>query len=83
MIVHDVTVHPERDRLPCEEQLAWKIAAVATDPVPVEPAESRRFLELVQRLPELRAGELTGLNVAMPAGRLDSARLNGIFGHEA
>ncbi|WP_159350622.1 MmgE/PrpD family protein [Roseomonas harenae] len=49
----------------------------------LDPAESRRFLELVQRLPELRAGELTGLNVAMPAGRLDSARLTGIFGHKA
>ena len=36
MIVHDVRVHPERDRLQREDQLAWKIAAVATDPVAVE-----------------------------------------------
>ena len=38
MIQHDVTVHPETDRLGRDDQLAWKIAAVATDPVPVEPA---------------------------------------------
>jgi len=36
MIIHDVTVHPEADRLPREGQLAWKIAAVAADPVAVE-----------------------------------------------
>ena len=36
MIIHDVRVHPESDRLPREEQLAWKIAEVAVDPVAVE-----------------------------------------------
>ncbi len=36
MQIHDVTVHPEADRLPREGQLAWKIAAVAADPVAVE-----------------------------------------------
>ncbi|MGI4744761.1 MAG: MmgE/PrpD family protein [Janthinobacterium lividum] len=36
MIVHDVRVHPESDRLQREDQLAWKIAAVASDPVAVE-----------------------------------------------
>jgi 2-methylcitrate dehydratase len=38
MITHSVRVHPEADRLPKTEQLAWKIAAVAADPVAVEPA---------------------------------------------
>ena len=38
MITHEVRVHPERDRLPRERQLAWKIAEVAADPVAVEPA---------------------------------------------
>jgi 2-methylcitrate dehydratase len=38
MLLHDVKVHPESDRLKREDQLAWKIAAVASDPVPVEPA---------------------------------------------
>jgi 2-methylcitrate dehydratase len=36
MIVHDVRVHPEKDRLGREDQLAWKIAAVATDAVEVD-----------------------------------------------
>ena len=35
MILHDVTVHPESDRLAREDQLAWKIAAVASDAVAV------------------------------------------------
>ncbi len=37
MITHDVRVHPEKDRLPRGQQLAWKIAEVAADPVPVAP----------------------------------------------
>jgi 2-methylcitrate dehydratase len=36
MIQQTVTVHPEADRLPREMQLAWKIAEVAADPVPVD-----------------------------------------------
>ena len=35
MIIHDVRVHPESDRLARGDQLAWKIAAVAVDPVEV------------------------------------------------
>ena len=37
MQIHDVRVRPEADRLPREDQLAWKIAAVAADPVAVDP----------------------------------------------
>lgn len=36
MQYHDVCVHPETARLPRSEQLAWKIAQVAADPVPVD-----------------------------------------------
>ena len=36
MILHDVRVHPSKDNLKREDQLAWKIAAVAADKVPVE-----------------------------------------------
>jgi 2-methylcitrate dehydratase len=36
MILHDVTVHPSRSNLQREDQLAWKIAGVAADRVPVE-----------------------------------------------
>ncbi len=36
MLLHDVRVHPSKDILKREDQLAWKIAAVAADPVAVE-----------------------------------------------
>jgi 2-methylcitrate dehydratase len=36
MKLHEVRVHPEADRLKREDQLAWKIAAVATDKVAVQ-----------------------------------------------
>jgi 2-methylcitrate dehydratase len=36
VITHRVTVHPSGDRLPRTDQLAWKIAEVAADPVPVD-----------------------------------------------
>jgi 2-methylcitrate dehydratase len=37
MIDHEVRTHPSAARQPREEQLAWKLAAVATDPVEVMP----------------------------------------------
>src|ERR1700728_188267 len=36
MITHDVRVHPSRDNLQREDQLAWKIAGVAADKVAVD-----------------------------------------------
>ena len=36
MISHDVRVHPSKDVLKREDQLAWKIAAVAADKVKVQ-----------------------------------------------
>jgi 2-methylcitrate dehydratase len=36
MVVHEVRAHREKERLPREQQLAWKIAEVAADPVGVE-----------------------------------------------
>src|ERR1700728_36627 len=36
MRLHDVRVHSSKDNLPREDQLAWKIAAVAADKVAVE-----------------------------------------------
>ena len=35
---HEVRVHPSKESLPREAQLAWKMAEVAADPVPIEPA---------------------------------------------
>ena len=36
MQLHEVRVHPSRDELPRQDQLAWKIAAVAADKVAVQ-----------------------------------------------
>jgi 2-methylcitrate dehydratase len=47
MILHDVTVHPEADRLKREDQLAWKIAAVAADPVDVPPEVTEMIINRV------------------------------------
>ncbi len=44
----------------------------------LDTAEAERFLGLVQRLPALSADELLGLNVAVPAGRLETGA-RGIF----
>ncbi|MBI0435254.1 MmgE/PrpD family protein [Roseomonas sp. KE0001] len=49
----------------------------------IEPSESRRFLDLVQRLPELKAADLLGLTVALPQGRLTRNDRAGIFNHTA
>lgn len=37
MIEHHVRTHASREQLPRDQELAWKIAQVAVDPVPVEP----------------------------------------------
>ena len=37
MIEHEVRAHPSSARLTREDQLAWKLATVAADPVPVPP----------------------------------------------
>jgi 2-methylcitrate dehydratase len=47
MEFHDIRVHPEKDRLPRDAQLAWKIAAVASDPVEVEPAVAEMIVNRV------------------------------------
>ena len=44
----------------------------------IMPKESARFLDAVQDLPRLAAGELANLNVAIPASRLQSGK-PGIF----
>ncbi len=47
MIEHQVRAHPSSARLPREEQLAWKLAAVATDPVPVLPEVAEMVINRV------------------------------------
>ncbi|MGI4746876.1 MAG: MmgE/PrpD family protein [Janthinobacterium lividum] len=47
MILHDVRFHPESDRLPRHDQLAWKIAEVAADPVAVEAEVSEMIINRI------------------------------------
>ena len=48
MQTHDVRVHPSKSKLAREDQLAWKIAATAADPVAV-PGETAEMI--VNRIP--------------------------------
>ncbi|WP_030107184.1 MmgE/PrpD family protein [Actinoalloteichus caeruleus] len=47
MIDHVVRTYPSAEPLPREEQLAWKLAAVATDPVAVEPEVTEMVINRV------------------------------------
>ena len=47
MLLHDVQVHPEKDRLPKQDQLAWKLAAVASDEVAVAPEVAEMVINRV------------------------------------
>ena len=47
MQIHQVKVHPSSDQLPREEQLAWKIAEVAADAVPVQPDVAEAIIDRV------------------------------------
>jgi 2-methylcitrate dehydratase len=45
MQIHHVKVHPSKAQLPREEQLAWKMASVAADPVPVQPEVAGQIID--------------------------------------
>ncbi|PKW16730.1 MmgE/PrpD family protein [Saccharopolyspora spinosa] len=47
MIDHTVRTYRSADSLPREEQLAWKLASVATDPVPVAPEVTEMVINRV------------------------------------
>jgi 2-methylcitrate dehydratase len=47
MQIHQVKVHPSSAQLPREEQLAWKIAGVAADVVPVQPDVTEAIIDRV------------------------------------
>ena len=47
MQIHRVRVHPSSAQLPREEQLAWKIAEVAADAVPVQPEVAEVIIDRV------------------------------------
>ncbi|MEL6212296.1 MAG: MmgE/PrpD family protein, partial [Pseudomonadota bacterium] len=47
MITHDVRAHRSKDELKREDQLAWKIAAVAADPVPVDDEATEMIINRI------------------------------------
>jgi 2-methylcitrate dehydratase len=68
--------HPRGARPFGREQYIGKFLAL-TDGI-LQPKEANRFLEVVQELPKLGAGELGLLNVALPKGALSESK-PGIF----
>lgn len=64
MIQHNVRVYPSKEPLPREGQLAWKIAAVAADPVPV-PAEVTEMI--INRVIDNAAVAVASINRSAPA----------------
>ena len=59
MQTHTLKVYPSKLHLPREEQLAWKIAALAADRVPVEPAVKEM---IVNRMIDNAAVALAAIN---------------------
>ncbi len=47
MKIHEVKVHPSCEALKREDQLAWKIAQVAADPAPLDPAAVETAIDRV------------------------------------
>ena len=64
MKLHSVRVHPERDKLPKEQQLAWKIAAVASDLVDVQEDVADM---IVNRIIDNAAGAIAAINRSLPS----------------
>jgi 2-methylcitrate dehydratase len=83
MRLHDVEVHASKGLLAREQQLAWKIAAVASDPVPVDQEVAEM---VVNRIIDNAAVAIAAINrrpvVAARAMALDHPRENGacVFG---
>ena len=63
MISHDVRVHPSKDVLKREDQLAWKIAAVAADKVRVQPDVAEM---IINRIIDNAAVAIASVNRSAP-----------------
>lgn len=70
MRIHTVKVYLSKARLPKTDQLAWKIAEVASDPVPVESAVSEM---IVNRVIDNAAVATSALNRHPPASARSQA----------
>ena len=63
MLSHDVRVHPSKDVLRREDQLAWKIAAVAADTVRIQPEVAEM---IANRIIDNAAVAIASVNRAAP-----------------
>jgi 2-methylcitrate dehydratase len=70
MKIHTVKVYPSKAKLHRQEQLAWKIAEVASDPVAVEPAVAEM---IVNRVIDNAAVATSALNRHPPASARSQA----------
>jgi 2-methylcitrate dehydratase len=61
---HTVRVYPSKENLPREDQLAWKIASVATDPAPIDPAVEDM---VINRMIDNASVAIAAINRAPPA----------------
>ena len=64
MVTHDVRVHPSKDAIAREDQFAWKIAAMAADPVAV-PDDVAEMI--VNRMIDNAAVAIASVNRGAPA----------------
>ncbi len=63
-VTHHVRVFPSSEELPREQQLAWKIAEVAADPVAVEPAVVDMIINRIIDNASVAAASLTRAPIA-------------------
>ena len=71
MQLHDLRVHPSKDKLAREDQFAWKIACVAADRVAVEKDVSAM---IVNRMIDNAAVAIASVNRSAPTSARDMAR---------
>ena len=86
MILHDIRVSPSKDLLPREQQLAWKLAMVAVDDVPLDDDVVAMMINrmidnaAVAIASANRAPVVTARAMALAHQRADGATLFGVSG---
>ncbi|MGM7667575.1 MmgE/PrpD family protein [Microbacterium sp. A93] len=86
MINHDVRVYRSEENLPRQDQLAWKMAEVATDPVAVEPAVEEMIINRIidnasVALASLNRGPIISARAqALTHGPTPGGQGSGVFG---
>src|ERR1700681_1118742 len=84
MRIHRVRVHPSKSQLPRADQLAWKLAQLARDPVPVDPDVTE---QIINRIIDNTGVAIAAINrgpaisargMAVPHGRSNGATILGV-----